>query len=109
MMLLTLAAAGEMGRQVVASVVAVSDGVDEHSRLKDKPGLVKKVLDYVLDEGLIDKIILVGVGSCDYREVAECIGVRDVVQVDGDLRNIRRAFAVHATCVLESEGAAGRP
>jgi hypothetical protein len=109
MMLPTLAAAWEMGREVVASVAAVSDGVDEHSRLKDKPELVKKVLDYVLDQALIDKITLVGVGSCDYRAVAKCIGVRDVVQVGGDLRNLRRAFAMHATCVLERKEPAERP
>ncbi len=102
MMLPTLAAAWEMGRQVVANVAAVTDGVDEHSRLTDKPHLVKKVLDYVLDEGLIDKITLVGIGSHDYRAVAKCIGVRDVIQADADPKDIRRAFAMISSQVIGS-------
>ena len=102
MMLPTLAAAWEMGRQVVANVAVVTDGVDEHSRLTDKPHLVKKVLDYVLDKGLIDKITLVGIGSHDFRAVASCIGVRDVIQADADPKDIRRAFAMISSQVIGS-------
>lgn len=87
-----LVGAEELGQQVISHIAIVTDGIDEHS--KTQPATLKKAIDYVMDKGIIEKIVLVGIGNYDYVSVGNSIGIRDVVNINGTEKDMRRVMNI---------------
>jgi hypothetical protein len=95
-----LVGAEDLGQQVISHIAIVTDGLDEHS--KTQAGTLKKVIDYVLDTGIINKIVLVGIGDFDYVTVGKSVGIEDVVNINGTEREMRRVMNI-----ISSQAAGG--
>ncbi len=84
--------AEETGQQVLADLVVITDGKDEHSKTSQIE--LKKVLDFVLDNGIINNITLAGIGNYDYKTVGRSIGLEDVIESNATESDIREIFGI---------------
>ncbi len=95
-----LVGAEEMGQQAIPHIAVLTDGMDEHS--KTQAETLKKVIDYVMDTGIINRIALFGIGNYDYEAMGKSVGIKDVHKVDGTEREIRRVMNIISSQTMGS-------
>ncbi len=88
-----------MGQQVMAHIAIITDGKDEHS--KTEAETLKKVINFVLEAGLIHRITLVGLGNYDYRAIGESIGIHNVIEANAEPTEIRRTMDLISSYTTE--------
>lgn len=91
--------AEELGQQVLAHIAIITDGKDEHS--KTLPETLKKVIDFVLDTGVIHRMTLVGLGNYDYHSIGKKIGIQQVIELESaNPKQIRRAVDLISSQII---------
>lgn len=94
-----LLTADEMGQQLLANIAVITDGKDEHS--KTKPSDLKKVIEHVMGAGIIDHVVLYGLGNYDYKTIGKSIGIEEVIQPGVDPKEIRHMFGMISSMTIE--------
>jgi len=90
-----------LGQQVMAHIAIITDGKDEHSKTKAEN--LKKVMDFVLETGIIHRISLVGLGDFDYRTIGKSIGIEHVIEGKADPKEIRKAMDLISSHVIKDK------
>lgn len=92
--------ATEEGISLETRVGILTDGMDEGEigpGSKIPPEALRKAIDFMVSEGLLNKITMVGIGDFDYARVGREIGIDNVISFSADPKNIRRAFELFSS------------
>lgn len=92
--------AEELGQQVFAHIAIMTDGKDEDGKggpgSKTTPDALKKVINFVTESGFVYRILMLGLGNFNYREIGRSIGLQDqdIIQVGCEPQAIREGVSL---------------